>query len=67
MANPGKMHREISADHVTELEEKTRIAIPSSVAFEEPRLIAWDVQEFDLTYSEIRMGDGRLLTEACEG
>ncbi|EHS64486.1 uncharacterized protein PGTG_20949 [Puccinia graminis f. sp. tritici CRL 75-36-700-3] len=58
---------EIGADHVTELGEQTRITIPSSVAFDDPCLIAYDVQEFDLTYSEIRFGDGRLLTDACKG
>ncbi|EHS64758.1 uncharacterized protein PGTG_22477 [Puccinia graminis f. sp. tritici CRL 75-36-700-3] len=58
---------EIGADHVTELGEQTRITIPSSLAFDDHRLTAWDIREFDLTYSEIRMGDGILLTEACGG
>ncbi|KAA1111794.1 hypothetical protein PGT21_012546 [Puccinia graminis f. sp. tritici] len=58
---------EIGTDHVTEVKDQARITIPSSVAFDDPRLIVCDVQEFDLIYSEIRMGDGRLLTEACQG
>ncbi|EFP93552.2 uncharacterized protein PGTG_19548 [Puccinia graminis f. sp. tritici CRL 75-36-700-3] len=56
---------EIHSDHVTYDRTSCKITIPSGLEFDDPSLLMVCVDEFDLMYSEILMGDKRPLTEAC--
>ncbi|KNE94634.1 hypothetical protein PSTG_11997 [Puccinia striiformis f. sp. tritici PST-78] len=55
----------IQEHHILPGEELSHITIPANIAFDDSQLISVDVEEFDQLYSNIYMGDGRLLTEVC--
>ena len=57
----------LRANHIRKTSNEVKILIPKNLGFDDPLLSIVPVDEFDFDYSEIKMGDRRLLMEACRG
>ena len=57
----------LNCSHVDQSAQLTKITIPGSLSFDDPQLTSVPVIHFEFDYSEIQLGNGSLLIQACAG
>ena len=57
----------LNSSHVVRTAQHTKITIPGSLSFDDPQLTCVPVNQFEFDYSEIQLGNGSLLIQACAG